>query len=319
MTNTRRRTLIAGTLGGITISASTLDAAAAEPSRQIAFGPEGCEPDLEVDWHAGWPSSKHDPEPEIQSHAADEHTIVMRQNKSVNYEAPFMFLLFGNERALLIDTGATPEPEYFPLRATVDGHVSDWLDRHPRRKYELVVAHTHGHGDHKAADAQFAHRRRTTVVGPGLDEVLAHYGFDDWPATPREIDLGGRVVDVIPGPGHHPAATVFYDRWTRMLLTGDTFYPGRLYVDDWNAFETTVDTLVAWCDAHPVSHVVGCHVEMSVLPGVSYPRGWTYQPDEAPLPMTAAQLRELQAAVREIGGAPGKHVYDAFEVWYQAE
>jgi hydroxyacylglutathione hydrolase len=272
-----------------------------------------------VKWHAGWPSAKHDPAPEIQSHAADEHTIVMRQNKSVNYEAPFLFLLFGNERALLVDTGATPEAEYFPLRRTVDGHVEDWLSRHPRQGYELLVVHTHGHGDHKAADAQFAGRPRTTVVGPGLEEVVGHYGFDDWPLTPREVDLGGRVVDVIPGPGHHPAATVFYDRWSRLLLTGDTFYPGRLYVQDWEAFEATVDRLVAWCGAHPVSHLVGCHVEMSVLPGESYPRGWTYQPDEAPLPMTVEQLRELQRAVREIGGAPGKHVFDAFEVWYETD
>ncbi|WP_322633138.1 MBL fold metallo-hydrolase [Glycomyces albidus] len=317
MTAARRRTLITGTLGGIAISTAAMDAAAAEPPRQIGFDADGCEPDLDVDWHAGWPSAKHDPAPEIQSHAADEHTVVMRQNKSVNFEAPFMFLLFGNERALLIDTGATPEPEYFPLRRTVDEHVDAWLSRHPRRKYRLLVAHTHGHGDHKAADAQFADRPRTTVVGPGLEDVVAHYGFDDWPATPREIDLGGRVVDVIPGPGHHPSATVFYDRWTRLLLTGDTVYPGRLYVQDWDAFESTVDRLAAWCESHPVSHVVGCHVEMSVQPGVSYPRGWTYQPDEAALPMTVEQLQELQQAVKTIGGAPGIHTFDAFEIWYQ--
>jgi hydroxyacylglutathione hydrolase len=324
MTATRRRSLLAaGALGTLTVGAMAFEQrpAGAEETggsgRPVRFRPGGCTPDLEVDWHAGWPSPKHDPAPEIQSHAADEHTVVMRQNKSVHYEAPFMFLLFGNDAALLIDTGATPEPEYFPLREVVDAHIEAWLRRHRREEYRLIVAHTHGHGDHKAADAQFADRPDTTVVGPGLDAVRAFYGFEDWPQTPRELDLGGRIVDVVPGPGHHASATVFYDRWTSLLLTGDTFYPGRLYVQDWHAFEATVDRLVAWCDEHPVSHLLGCHVEMSVAPGLDYPRGTTYQPDEAALPMRVAQLRALQAAVREIGGAPGVHKYDDFHIWYE--
>ncbi|THV43364.1 MBL fold metallo-hydrolase [Glycomyces buryatensis] len=317
MSPIRRRILFAGALGGLAISTSIPAAAAADPHRRVAFAPGRCTVDLDVDWHAGWPSPKHDPEPEIQSHFANEHTVIMRQNKSVNYEAPFMFLLFGNDAAMLIDTGATPEAEYFPLRQVVDEHLDAWLADHPRDDYRLLVVHTHGHGDHKAADAQFAGREHTTVVGAGLDDVKAHYGFDDWPATPREIDLGGRSIDVIPGPGHHASATVFYDRYTRLLLTGDTFYPGRLYIQDWDAFAATVDRLVDWCDSHPVSHVLGCHVEMSIEPGLDYPRGTTYQPYEADLPMTVEQLRELQRTVREVGGAPGIHRFDDFHIWYE--
>ena len=75
---------------------------------------------LAVRWHAGVVSPRHDTEPELQVHAYDEHTLILRQNMSVNYEAPFLFLLFGNERALLVDTGATAEPEFLPLRRTVD-------------------------------------------------------------------------------------------------------------------------------------------------------------------------------------------------------
>lgn len=78
---------------------------------------------LDVVWHSGWPSAKHDPAPEIQVHAYDERTVILRQNKSVHYEAPFLFLLRGGERALLVDTGATAEPEYFPLRRTVDSLI----------------------------------------------------------------------------------------------------------------------------------------------------------------------------------------------------
>lgn len=274
--------------------------------------------DLDVRWHAGWPSPKHDPAPEIQSHQVNEHTVVMRQNMSVNFEAPFMFLLFGAKAAVLIDTGATAEAEYFPLRRTVDEHIERWLAKHPRDDYRLIVAHTHAHGDHRAADGQFADRERTTVVGPQLPEVSAFYGFDDWPATPRELDLGGgRILDVIPGPGHHAAAVTFYDRHTRLLLTGDTVYPGFLYVADWEAFRKTIDNLVDWCAAHPVSHILGCHVEMSTKPGEAYPRGTTHQPDEVGLPMTVAQLTDVQKAVREADGKPGAHEFGDFHIWYQ--
>jgi len=82
---------------------------------------------LEVSWHAGWPSAKHDPASEIQVHAYDPHTVILRQNKSVSHEAPFMFLLFGNSQALLLDTGATANPSYFPLRRTVDELIAAWL------------------------------------------------------------------------------------------------------------------------------------------------------------------------------------------------
>ena len=52
---------------------------------------------------------------------------------AVHYEAPFMFLLFGGSRALLLDTGATADPRFFPLRRTVDAIIDGWLasQQHP--------------------------------------------------------------------------------------------------------------------------------------------------------------------------------------------
>jgi len=272
---------------------------------------------LDVTWHAGWPSPKHDPAPEIQVHAYDPHTMILRQNMSVHFEAPFMFLLFGNARALLIDTGATPQPEFFPLRREVDGLVDDWLTDNPRDDYGLVVAHTHAHGDHVAADDQFRSRPNTHIVGAGLPEVVEYYGFDDWPSTNRTLDLGDRILDVIPGPGHQQAATVFYDRYSRLLLTGDTCYPGMLYIQDWDAYRTTIDRMIAFSADHPVEHVLGCHVEMSTVAGVAYPRGTTHQPDEARLPMTVAQLHAIRDALDEVDRRPGEHSFDDFVICYR--
>jgi len=65
---------------------------------------------LGVDWIHGSVSAKHNTDPDVQVHWYDEHTVILRQNKAINYEAPFMFLLFGGARAALIDTGATVRP-----------------------------------------------------------------------------------------------------------------------------------------------------------------------------------------------------------------
>jgi hydroxyacylglutathione hydrolase len=120
--------------------------------------------DLDVSWNHGTPKGSERPDPPIQVHSYDEHTYVLRQSKDVSYEAPFVYLMFGNRRALLLDTGATADASAFPLRDTVDGLLGEWLRAHPREEYELVVAHTHGHGDHRAGDEQLARRPDTRVV-----------------------------------------------------------------------------------------------------------------------------------------------------------
>jgi len=238
-------------------------------------------------------------EPAIQVHWYDEATVILRQAKSLNYEAPFLFLLFGHERALLLDTGAVADPDRFPLRATVDELVGRWLDKHPHAGYGLVVAHSHGHGDHVAADAQFADRPDTIVVGRGLEEVQSFFGLDE---RIVDFDLGGRRLEVIPSPGHHRAAVTIYDPGTGFLLTGDTVLPGRLYIEDRAAFVSTMDRLVEFAADRPVTHVLGCHVEMTTRPGRDYPLGATYQPNERPLELTPDHLTAIRDATRAATG-----------------
>jgi predicted DNA-binding transcriptional regulator YafY len=61
-----------------------------------------------------------------------------------------------------------------------------------------------------------------------------------------------------------------------------------------------------------VTHVLGCHIEMTREPGVDYPVRTTYQPDEIPLPLTPDHLWELRAATRELNGRSGRHGYRDF-------
>lgn len=272
---------------------------------------------LDVAWNHGTPSGAAGSEPTIQTHRYDEHTVILRQSKIVNYEAPFLFLLFGNDRALLLDTGATEDPDGFPLRAAVDELIAQWLQRHPRDEYQLVVAHTHGHGDHVAGDAQFEGRPDTVTVARDPEAVQAFFGLD-LAADPDRIagfDLGGRVLEIFASPGHHPSAATFYDPWTAILFSGDTVIPGRLYAFDFPAFVASLDRMVAFADTRPVSHVFGCHVEMMKRPGGEYPIGADYQPEECAPQMTVAQLIQVQEAARSVVGRQGVHRFDDFVIY----
>ena len=280
-------------------------------SAQIDFGSGApAAGSLDLRWNFGARG-----EPRIQVHHYDPHTVLLRQSKRTSYEAPFLYLLFGNERALLLDTGATSDPAVFPLRATVDGLIADWLAANPREDYELVVAHTHGHGDHVAGDEQFAGRPRTTVVPREAEAVREFFGFGAWPDEVVRFDLGGRVLELTGIPGHHPASVAIFDPWTGFLLTGDTVYPGRLYAPDAVAFAASLDRLAAFAARRPVTHVLGCHIEMSRRPGRDYPVGTTYQPDEPPLQMTVAQLGAVRDAAGAAASRPGVHASGDFIIY----
>ena len=272
--------------------------------------------DLDVRWIHGSRSVRRNADPPVQVHAYDAHTFVLRQNMAVHHEAPFLYLFCGNQRALLLDTGATADPGRFPLRDTVDGLLDGWLAAYPRAGYGLVVAHTHGHGDHVAGDAQFDGRPRTTVVPADRASVRSFFGIVDWPAGVVPFDLGGRVLEVTGIPGHHEASIAVYDPWTGFLVTGDTVYPGRLYVNDFTAFQDSLDRLVTFTRSRPVTHVMGCHIEMSRRPGHDYPIGATYQPDEPPLQMTVDQLTAVRDATTPIAHRPGVHVFDDFIIFH---
>ncbi|MFD0502433.1 MBL fold metallo-hydrolase [Streptomyces chiangmaiensis] len=155
---------------------------------------------LDVRWIHGSPSAKHNTDPDIQVHGYDENTFILRQNMAVNYEAPFLFLLFGDAQAVLIDTGATASAEFFPLRRTVDELVVAWLVRHPRDGYHLLVVHTHPHGDHIAGDTQFTDRPATTVVSAHRTQAWNYFGFTQDPDAVACIDLGGRVLECLATP-----------------------------------------------------------------------------------------------------------------------
>jgi len=54
---------------------------------------------------------------------------------------------------------------------------------------------------------------------------------------------------------------------------------------------------------------------MTRTPGLDYPIGTRYQPDEPPLQMTVAQLTAVRDAARSAAARPGVHTFDDFLIF----
>lgn len=245
----------------------------------------------------------------VQAYNAD--LFILRQPACTNYEKPFLYLIFGARRALLLDTGAGG----IDVAASVDSVIQAWRARHGQRQIELIVAHSHGHGDHVAGDTLFRGKPNVTVVGRDSSAVRAFFALTHWPTDSATLDLGDRVLDVLPIPGHQPASIAIYDRRTGVLLTGDTFYPGRLYVRDTAAFARSVHRLVEFTQTHPISHLLGTHIENSDVPFRDYVVGTVDQPREHALALTVANLHTLDSALTPMRGRVVRTVLPDFTIW----
>lgn len=270
----------------------------------------GLEPGtLPAHWITGGPDCAA--VPKWQVHAYNPDLYIIRESGCTNYEKPFLYLFFGKDRALLQDTGAGQTN----VAEVVDGILAEWCKRNGRTSIPLVVAHSHGHGDHISGDAQFRDKPGVTLIGLSVEATQKAYGIANWPVDRGSIDLGERVLDVIAIPGHQPFSVAFYDRRTGILLTGDSLYPGRLYISDFPAFEASIQRLVDFTRDKPVAHILGCHIEESSTPFLDYPIRTTYQPQEHVLELSHAHLVELNEALKSMNGHPVRFALRDFTIW----
>ena len=232
--------------------------------------------------------------PEFQVHEYNPDLYILRESGCSNYEKPFLYLLFGKDKVLMLDTGAGKTDVAEVVKKVIDG----WLARNKRESIPLIVAHTHGHRDHVSGDEAMKALPQTTIIAPTVTAVQGFFGFQKWPEDPVTYDLGGRVLDVIAIPGHEPSSIAIYDRQTGILFTGDTLYPGRLYVADGVQFLRSVQRLVDFTRAKIVAHVLGTHIEQTKTPYLDYPVGTVYQPEEHPLELSRGHLLELNEGVQ---------------------
>ncbi len=161
------------------------------------------------------------------------------------FEEVTSYLITGDERALLFDTGLGI--------ADIEAVVRELTD------LPIVVVNSHTHYDHVGGNHAFdfvygvdteftrrhaagrSHQEVEEAVGEGWIWKATPEGFSpaDFVGRPFEIseqlvdgqriDLGGRQIEVLLTPGHAPDALCLLDLAAGLLFTGDTYYPATLY------------------------------------------------------------------------------------------
>ena len=253
---------------------------------------------MDVTWNAGASDCDKNPQPPVQVHRYNARTFILRENLCATYEGPFLYLLVGAERGLLIDTGAVSETREMPLAQTVRALL-------PQPDFPLTVVHTHGHLDHRSGDGQFAGDAHTEVVGTTLEDVMHRFQFSAWPNGTAQINLGERIVDVLPTPGHYPSELSYYDRETGLFFSGDFFLPGRLLIADKGADLASARRVIQFLADKPVAYVLGGHVELDRT-GDTF-LGDHFHPNERPLQLSKEELLQLPAIVESFNGFYGRH------------
>ena len=171
----------------------------------------------------------------------DQDTYIISEYR--HWEETHCYLLQGQEKSLLIDTGLGICDISAPVKALTDRPVA--------------AAATHVHWDHIGGHRHFpefyAHRAelpwlqgsfprtpeqvremvlRNCDLPPDF-HVDNYRVFQGAPARLLEdgdiIDLGGRQVEVFHTPGHSPGHMCFFERARGYLFTGDLIYQGTLF------------------------------------------------------------------------------------------
>ena len=257
---------------------------------------------LNVHWNEGASDCRATMQAPLQVHTYDPQTFILRQNPCASFEANFLYLLIGSDKALLIDTGAVADPKEMPLAKTILALLPD----KDHKKLPLLVAHTHRHMDHRAGDPQFASLASVQIVPIDFDGVRAFFGFTDWPNGIAHLDLGGRAVDVIPTPGHNQTHVAFYDERTGILFSGDFLMPGRLLIDDAAAYRESALRVIDFLRTRPLTHILGGHIELNSA-GQAYRFGSRYHPNAHRLELAKEDLTALPAAFEGFNGFYARH------------
>lgn len=264
-------------------------------------------------WNTGGPKCME--MPEWQVHEYNPNLYILRQSGCTDAEMPFLYLFFGSERALLWDTGSRNGN----LVPTLQHVVHSWLERNHRDHVSLVVMHSHSHDDHTWGDKALRDMNDPAIsleyVAPTVDAASQAFHIARWPTDLGHEDLGGRLLDIVPIPGHDTYAVALYDRRTGIVLTGDNLYPGRLYVRDFAVYKASTERLIAFLRNRPVAHVLGNHIEQTSTPFKDFPIGSIYHPQEHCLELTFGTLLELEGGLQSMQSAPHRLATRDFTIW----
>ncbi|MCE1198198.1 MAG: MBL fold metallo-hydrolase [Marinilabiliales bacterium] len=127
-----------------------------------------------------------------------------------------MYLVEGNQKALLIDTGTKCEK------------LNEVIRRITNKPLQVVI--THMHPDHAGNMNQFPeiwYHPADTVL---LKLMKPYPGKVHFVKEGDRFDLGGRVLEVSHMPAHTPGSIVILDRKEGLCFSGDAFGSGQVWL-----------------------------------------------------------------------------------------
>ena len=231
---------------------------------------------------------------QVQSFGKNQFTI--RQSKCLHYEAPFIHVIVGKDKILVMDTGAVEEKSFELINLILDLSNEVVADH----EVKILLTHTHSHPDHTAGDQEFNQHDRVIFVSHEFDSLQSFFKFKNWPNETATIDLGDRLIDIIPIPGHDESSLAFYDRQSQILFTGDSLYPGRIYIQNFSDYKNSINRLVEFSKKSEIKLILGTHIEMSQDYSKDYPPRSAYHPNEAPLELKLIDLIETHLELKNM-------------------
>lgn len=182
----------------------------------------------------------------------DRQTFAISEYR--HWEETHCYLLCGDTKALLIDTGLGVSDikkitdELTPLPVTVVTTHAHWDHIGGHRYFDDIAVHELEKGWLADRFPLPLEAVRSNLLKPPCD-LPSDFDPDDYRifrGEPRSIlhgedllDLGGRIIKVIHTPGHSPGHCCFYDMGRKYLFSGDLIYEGCLF-----AFYPTTDPLL---------------------------------------------------------------------------
>ncbi|HLK34763.1 MAG TPA: MBL fold metallo-hydrolase [Terriglobales bacterium] len=203
-------------------------------------------------------------------------------------EETISYLILGNKRALLFDTGmgisdlkkVTDQLTHLPIAVlnshTHDDHVGDNWEFSTIYGMDTAFTRQNARGSRQDAQEELASGQICGQLPPGFDPNA--YVTRPWKITAyvhdgQRLDLGGRSLQIIATPGHTPDAISLLDRAHGLLFTGDTYYPAPIWLyrpeTDLRAYDASIRRLAAL--APQVKLVLGAH-NIPVAPPSVLPR-----------------------------------------------
>ena len=192
------------------------------------------------------------------------------------WEETIGYLIVGEKRALQFDTGmgisdikkVTAELTSLPLIVlnshTHPDHVGGNWEFDTVYGMDTEFTRRNANGSREAPQAEIAPGHICGTLPQGFDPKT--YAMRPWKisAYTRDgdrFDLGGRAIEVIATPGHTPDSISLMDRANGLLFTGDTYYPGTIYLSssetDLDAYAASIRRLAAL--APGLKRVLGAH------------------------------------------------------------